>query len=267
MSYIDNFINLLNNDLEYSYFIFGCIICFVMPISFIFTKIFDKLLSNKFKLIIEKILIVFGVMIFISAIYCSLFAKKYEIFFWDVFLIIGILIIGWSCFTKIKRLIPDKYFVNQKNLKEFNIYLEQQLLKNNYDLIEELDNIKIYKYKYGKWRDTFFAVMNFEILLEDKFQSNYQILYDYVLENSKSWKYNRIVNLILIVTVNKTNSYFNGYCSDFISDNLRFNILSTGISFGGGKLYIPNTIYIIPTLNKLKKELFKILELNRRRNL
>ena len=263
MEYIENFVNLLNNDQEYSNFIYGCIMCFGIPLSFIITKVFDKLLSNKIKIIIEKILVVCFIVTLIPTLYCSLFAKKYELLFVFIVLIEGILGVEWSCFTKIKRLVPNRYFINQKNLEEFNNYLKQQLLKNNYKLIDELDNIKIYKYEYGKWRDTFFAIMNFDVLSEDEFLQKYQILYDYVLENSKSWKYNRIVNLILIVTVNKTNAYFNGYCSDFISDDLKFNILSTGVSFGGRKLYIPNTIYTIPVLNKLKKELIKILELKK----
>lgn len=263
MEYIENFVNLLNTDQDYAYSIYGCIICFGIPLVFIIVKVFDKLLSSKLKIIIEKILVVFGILILLFTFYCHFFAEKYEIFFCNIFFIMGILVIEWSCFTKIKRLVPNRYFINQKNLEEFNNYLKQQLLKNNYKLIDELDNIKIYKYEYGKWRDTFFAIMNFDVLSEDEFLQKYQILYDYVLENSKSWKYNRIVNLILIVTVNKTNAYFNGYCSDFISDDLKFNILSTGVSFGGRKLYIPNTIYTIPVLNKLKKELIKILELKK----
>ena len=107
----------------------------------------------------------------------------------------------------------------------------------------------------------FFAIINNDMLVEEEFFQKYQLLYDYVLENSKSWKFSQTANLILIVTVNKTNSYFNSFCSDFISESLRFNILSTGVSFGGK--YIPNTIFTIPALNKLKKEFINMLELEK----
>ena len=101
------------------------------------------------------------------------------------------------------------------------------------------------------------------MLVEQEFIKKYQLIYDYVLKNSKSLKRLNVVDMILVVTVNKINSDFNGYCSDVVSPNLRFNILSTGVSFGGKKLYIPNTIFSVPALNKMKKRLIKILALEK----
>jgi len=263
MEYIENFVNMINNNPEYSGFIFGCIICFGIPLSFIIVKIFDKLLSDKLKIIIEKTLIVGGIIILLLTLYCSFFSKKYELFFVFIFLTFGIFVIEWTCFTKHKRLVPNKYVIKQKNEKEFNDFLQHHLLKNNYNLIDEIDGTKIYKCEKTRWRDSFFAIINSDLMIEEDFSKKYQLLYDYVLENSKSWKYNKTANLILIVTVNKTNTVFNGYCSEFVCNSLRFNILSTGVSFGGKKLYIPNTVFTVPTLNKLKKQLIKMLELEK----
>lgn len=261
MEYIENFVNLLNNDSEYSSFLYGCIMCFGIPLAFIIVKIFDKLLSDKLKIRIEKVLLIFSVCCFIAFGYCNLFVKKYELIFLLILLIIGILTVEWCCFIKIKRLVPNKYVIKHRNEKEFNNYLKETLIKNNYNFVDEIHGIKIYKIEKNKWSDSFFAIINNDMLVEEDFFQKYQLLYDYVLENSKSWKFSQTANLILIVTVNKTNSYFNSFCSDFISESLKFNILSTGVSFGGKKLYIPNTVFTVPALNNLKKQLIKMLEL------
>jgi len=263
MEYIENFVNLVNNDSEYANFILGCIVCFGIFLSFIIVKISNKLMSDKLKIRLEKLLLIFSACSFVAFGCCNLFVKKYELFFLYILLVVGILTAEWCCLIKTKRLTPDKYIIKQKNEQEFNDYVKEQLIKNNYKMMSEVDNIKIFKSNQEKWCDTFFAIINFDMLVEQEFIKKYQLIYDYVLKNSKSLKRLNVVDMILVVTVNKINSDFNGYCSDVVSPNLRFSILSTGVSFGGKKLYIPNTIFSVPALNKMKKKLIKILALEK----
>ena len=157
MEYIENFVSLLNNDSEYSSFLYGCIMCFGIPLSFIIVKIFDKLLSDKLKIRIEKVLLIFSICCFIIFGYFNLFAKKYELFFLFILLIVGILTVEWCCFIKTKRLVPNKYVIKQRNEKEFNNYLKETLIKNNYKFIDEIQGIKIYKIEKNKWKDAFFC--------------------------------------------------------------------------------------------------------------
>lgn len=247
-----------------------------MLLSFIISRLIDKSNNSTFKIRYIKFFLGTGFTLTVISIILDFYLKKIyniqdnELLVTCSLMIFGIILgihgVFLMMFGNIKPPKPDKYLLKQDNYIDFSNYLNKRVLLNDYQIVHNEENLRIYK-KIIKKNKHYIIDFKTEEFTEDIYNDLYNNKMVPVMDKDLNEMQNRMYRSLYvtyIISVDRLTSYFNGFIKGLDQD-IRYFSLSVGISFGGNKIYIANEIKGFETsqIKRMKKEVLEILEINK----
>lgn len=244
------------------------IILILIILNLIISKCINKYCKYKFKIVWIKIFIILSCLCFISGlIIYSIFSFNNDsfIYFWFLSTI--------SCAFQFYISIvngdinppkPDKYILKQTSYEEFSNYLNKRVKEYDYELVSNKENLKVYRRVINK-KICYIIDTRLEELTEDNFNELYdKEIFPIIEEDFKKIEKKRYeLYVTLIISVNRITSMFNKFIEE-ADEDLRYQRLPVGISFGGNKMYMPSMIdgFEEPQMKKIQKEFKEIMKVS-----
>ena len=200
------------------------------------------------------------------------FLKENEGALWIIYLIFGgLLIISASLISKYSKKITvplikpkDPRSYNAENIEQIDINIQKQLKNKNYDLIDILQDAKLYGVEVTKWYYGGDSKYQLRLFVQYTYEEFNKEIKKYLedqenLIQEKLAKKRRYINIVFLVKVKHQNNYTKKYLRKPAKQAFDNCVLTAILVEEEKKLYIPYTEWKDLDYYLMRKRLEKIL--------